>query len=94
MGVEEEKEHKTKYDSGRASYVERNYAMIDDSDICVFYYNEEYQPQRRKEYKGAFGTYQPKSGTKIAYEYALRKSRSLEKKGEKKTVINIYKKEI
>lgn len=89
LGVEEEKEHKTKYDSGKASYVERNYAMIDDSDICVFYYNETYQPQRRKEYKGAFGTYQPKSGTKIAYDYAMRKSRSLEKKGGQKIVINV-----
>ena len=90
LGVEEEKEHKTKYDSGRASYVERNYAMIDDSDICVFYYNESYQPQRRKEYKSALGTYQLKSGTKIAYDYAMQKSRSLEKKGGRKVVINVY----
>ncbi len=26
--------------AGKASYVERNQAMIDASDICVFYYNE------------------------------------------------------
>ena len=89
LGVEEEIERKSKWTSGKASYVERNYAMIDDSDICVFYYNETYQPQRRKEYKGAFGTYQPKSGTKIAYDYAMRKSRSLEKKGGQKIVINV-----
>ena len=81
LGVEEEVEHKTKYDSGRASYVERNYAMVDDSDFCIFYYNEEYQPQRRKESKRSIGTYQPKSGTKIAYKYAVQK---------KKKIINIY----
>lgn len=33
LGVEEEVEHKTKYSSGKASYVERNYAMIDDRHL-------------------------------------------------------------
>lgn len=37
LGVEEEYEHKTKYTSGKASYVERNQAMIDDSDLCVLF---------------------------------------------------------
>ena len=84
LGVEEEVEHKTKYSSGKASYVERNYAMIDDSDFCVFYYNEKYQPQKRKESKRSIGTYQPKSGTKIAYDNAKRKN---------KKIINIYQEE-
>ena len=34
LGVEEEIERKSKWTSGKASYVERNYAMIDDSDFC------------------------------------------------------------
>lgn len=47
LGVEEEVEHKTKYTSGRASYVERNQAMINDSDYCIFYYDENYtSPQK------------------------------------------------
>ena len=28
--------------AGKASYVERNKEMIDDSDYCVFYYKEDY----------------------------------------------------
>ena len=51
--------------------------MIDDSDFCVFYYNEKYQPQRRKESKRSIRTYQPKSGTKIAYDYAKRKNKKI-----------------
>ena len=80
LGVEEEFEHKTKYTSGRASYVERNQAMINDSDYCVFYYDENYQPEMRKYSKRSIGYYQPKSGTKLAYDYAKQK---------KKTIINI-----
>lgn len=81
LGIEEEVEHKTKWDSGRAQYVERNYAMIDDSDFCVFYYNEEYKPPLRKQCRSALSTYQPKSGTKLAYDYAFKK---------KKKIVNIY----
>ncbi len=36
LGVEKEVEHKTKWTAGRASYVEINQAMINDSDICIF----------------------------------------------------------
>ena len=36
------------YKAGRASYVERNQEMIDASDYCVFCYNTNYQPPRRK----------------------------------------------
>ena len=67
--------------SGRASYVERNQAMIIASDICIFYYNKDYQPKRRKESKHSIGTYQPKSGTRIAYEFAISK---------KKEIVNLY----
>ena len=81
LGVEEEVEHKTKWVAGKAQYVERNQAMIDDSDFCVFYYNEEYKPPLRKRSRSDLSTYQPKSGTKIAYEYAKQK---------KKEIINLF----
>ena len=72
LGYEEEFEHKTKYSSGKASYIERNKAMIDDSDFCIFYYNKDYIP-----------TTKTNSGTKICYDYSLKK---------KKPSINLYKK--
>lgn len=46
--------------AGRAVYVKRNCEMIKNSNFCVFYYNEENAPNTRR------------SGTKIAYDYALR----------------------
>lgn len=51
--------------AGRAAYVERNQAMIDGSDFCVFYYDENYRPEKRK------------SGTRIAYEYAKKKGKKI-----------------
>lgn len=77
LGVEEEFEHKTKYTSGRASYVERNQAMINNSDYCVFYYDETYQPEMRKYSKRSIGYYQPKSGTALAYKYAKQKKKAI-----------------
>ena len=56
--------------AGKYSYVERNYAMIDDCTYCVFYYNESYNVPLKR------------SGTKIAYNYAVKK---------KKEIINLYK---
>ncbi len=61
--------------AGKASYVERNEDMINDSEYCVFFYIEGYKPEPNPAYKSS-----GKSGTKLAYEYALRK---------KKTIINI-----
>ena len=75
LGVEEEIEHKSKYTAGRASYVERNQAMINDSDYCIFYYDENYQPEMRKYSKRSVGYYQPKSGTALAYTYAKQKKK-------------------
>ncbi len=66
--------------AGKASYVERNYEMINKSSVCIFYYNPDYNPPRRKKGENSLTDYQPKSGTKIAYECA-------EKKG--KIIINI-----
>lgn len=81
LGVEEEVEHKTKWTSGKASYVERNQAMIDDSDLCIFYYDENYKPEERKYSKRCVCTYQPNSGTHLAYKYAKQK---------KKEIINMF----
>lgn len=70
---------------GKASYVERNQEMIDDSDFCVFYYNESYLPPRRKRSNRDLSSYQPKSGTQLAYEYAIQKSKKTDK-----VVINTF----
>ena len=78
--VEEECEHKTKYFAGKSSYIQRNYAMIDKSDYCIFYYDKNYEPDMRKYSKTSIGYYQPKSGTALAYIYAKQK---------KKNIINI-----
>ena len=68
--------------SGRASYVERNQEMINRSDFCVVYYDKNYIPPRRKNSKRDLTDYQPKSGTAVAYDYAIMK---------KKEIINILK---
>ena len=81
LGFEEEVEHKTKYTAGKAQYIKRNQSMIDDSDFCVFYYDKEYTPPTKREYRGGTPTYQPNSGTKLAYEYAQKK---------KKQTINVF----
>ena len=75
--VEEEREFKNKHIANRASYIERNQAMIDDSDFCVFYYDEKYLPEMKKYSKRSIGYYQPKSGTSLAYQYAKRKKKNI-----------------
>ena len=59
--------------AGKASYVERNQEMINHSKFCVVYYDENYLPPRRKNGKRDLTDYQPNSGTKVAYDYAIRK---------------------
>lgn len=49
--------------AGKAAYVERNCEMIDNSGACVVYYDERYTPPKKDR----------KSGTKIAYDYAMKK---------------------
>ncbi|MBE6739429.1 MAG: DUF1273 domain-containing protein [Ruminococcaceae bacterium] len=51
--------------SGRASYVERNYEMINKSKFCIVYYDEQGGPTTRK------------SGTKIALDYAVKKGKNI-----------------
>lgn len=50
--------------------------MIDNSDVCVFYFNTNYLNDRTIK-----NIYKSKSGTDIAYNYALKK---------KKSIINLY----
>lgn len=63
--------------AGVQSYVERNFYMIDHSDICVFYYNPDYKPPTKKESKYSVTLHQPKSGTATAYNYAVRKGKKI-----------------
>ena len=63
--------------AGKAAYVERNQAMIDASAVCVFYYDETYAPPKRKQSKKALSEYQPQSGTRLAYEYAVKKKKQI-----------------
>ncbi len=67
--------------AGRASYVERNQEMINKSNFCVVYYDENYARPRRRTSKCDLTNYQPKSGTKVAYDFAVKK---------KKEIINLH----
>ena len=67
--------------AGKATYVERNYEMIDNSSYCVIYYDENYLLPRRKNSKKDVSDYQPVSGTKTAYDYSIKKNR---------TIINLF----
>lgn len=68
--------------AGKYSYVERNREMIDKASCCVFYYNENYIPALKQTLKNKALPSRRNSGTKIAYEYALKN---------KKEIINLYK---
>ncbi|MBQ0083252.1 MAG: hypothetical protein KBS52_00590 [Clostridiales bacterium] len=63
--------------AGKAGYAERNQAMIKESDICVFYYDEDYLPQRRKNSRYEINDYQPKSGTAKAYQFAVKNNKQI-----------------
>ncbi len=69
--------------AGKYSYVERNYEMINNSAYCVFYYNQNYIPPLKRSSKdNMLLPSRRNSGTKNAYEYAVKK---------KKEIINLYK---
>lgn len=67
--------------AGKLLYVERNQAMIDASDYCVFFYNRDYSPLNNKPSGHYVDKKKKNSGTKIAYNYAISKH---------KEVINIF----
>ncbi len=62
--------------AGKAIYIKRNYEMIDSSDICIVYYKEDYLPPKRK-HMSSLTEYQSKSGTAVAYQYAIRKNKKI-----------------
>ena len=53
--------------AGKSSYVERNFEMIDKSTFCIVYFNKNYSPEDGPR----------KSGTKIAYDYAIKKNKKI-----------------
>ena len=50
--------------SNKFSYIRRNQVMINKSDICIFYFNNDYDSKQQ-------------SGTRIAYEYAVKKDKKI-----------------
>lgn len=66
--------------AGKYSYVERNFEMIDKSTYCIFYYNTNYCPPEKVK-QDTLQSKMRNSGTKLAYEYAVKK---------KKIIINLY----
>ncbi len=67
--------------AGKYSYVKRNYDLIDNSEYCIFYYNKNYTVSHNKQQNDFILTPTSKSGTKIAYNYAISK---------RKNIINLY----
>ena len=63
--------------AGRAVYIERNYEMINNSEICLVYYKDGYLPPERKNSNRDLVSYQPNSGTYMAYRYAVLKKRKI-----------------
>ena len=60
--------------AGKAAYVERNFEMIDNSNYCICYFDGEYTvSKKRKDRENSTG----KSGTAIAYNYAVKKSKNI-----------------
>ena len=51
--------------SGKASYVERNFEMINKSEFCIVYYDGNYIPEKGK------------SGTENALEYAVKHKKTI-----------------
>ena len=63
--------------AGKYSYVERNFCMIDSSTFCVFYYNPQYTPPQKQTRKTNLPIKTKQSGTKIAFEYAIKKGKTI-----------------
>lgn len=57
---------KLAHNSDRLAYIKRNNEMIDKSDICVFYYEENYKLPSNKS-----------SGTKTAFDYTKTKNKPM-----------------
>lgn len=61
----------------KAIYVIRDRAMIDESDVCVFYYSSEYIPIKKESSKTVKSVKESASGTRIAFEYAVKKNKKI-----------------
>ncbi len=72
---EESVRSKKSLNANKNAYIMRNQEMIDNSDVCVFYYNKYYLPPKRQATNRFLPDYQPKSGTAIAYAYAVQKKK-------------------
>ena len=60
--------------AGKAVYVKRNCHMIDESAVCIIYYDEKYKPAKRRQSNRDLLEYQPASGTEVACRYAEKKN--------------------
>jgi len=67
--------------AGKAAYIKRNQEMIDKSDFCIIYFDENYIVSKRNKKIQNLQNKLIKSGTRIAYDYALKKQ---------KRIINIF----
>ena len=66
---------KSAHNSGKYCYIKRNFDMIEKSDYCIFYYLERTHSISRE--FGSNKIIKTKSGTKIALDYAKKKSKEL-----------------
>ena len=63
--------------AGRAACLERNQEMINNSEFCIVYFDKNYMPPKRKVGKRDIMERQPRSGTAVAYSYAVRKKKKI-----------------
>ena len=71
----------------RSVYIERNFEMINRSTFCVFYYNQNYIVSSIKKPKKDLGLLNNRnSGTKIAYNYALKNNKIIITKKSRETL--------
>lgn len=63
--------------SRKNSYIMRNQEMIDNSDICVFYFNKDYLPPMQKHSNKYLPDHRPESGTARAFAYATQKKKDI-----------------
>lgn len=54
------------HNAGRLVYIKRNQELIDNSDVCIFYFDKNYKISHNRS-----------SGTEIAYNYANRKKKRI-----------------
>lgn len=74
---EESVSSKISINANKNTYIMRNKEMIDNSDVCVFYFNKDYLPPKRKTSNKFLPDHQPKSGTSIAFAYAMRSKKQI-----------------